>query len=89
MLKIIGRKDSNQTKGLLFNHDEIDEMVRQNGGIVIKKIGMPLFTLFVHFSICLAFVSSKLSKIFLSKIAMLDKTFQFLGFFILFSILFD
>ncbi len=79
LLKIIGRKESDQTKGLLFNYDEIGEMVQQNDGVVIKKTGMPVFTLFVHFSILLAFVSSKLLKKFLSLIRILDNRFQCLN----------
>lgn len=78
--RIVGRKELDQTKGILFQYDEIDEMARQNEGVVIKKIGMPFFTLFVHFSICLAFISSKLLRIFLSVIRMLDKKFQCLNF---------
>lgn len=78
--KVISRKKSYQTKGLLFNYNEIDKMVQQNGGIVIKKIGMPVFTLFVHFNIFLALVSPKLLRKYLSMIKIFEKTFQFLNF---------
>lgn len=44
--KIAQGKYFGRTKGLLFGHCEIDKMVLQNNGMVIKKIGMPVFALF-------------------------------------------
>jgi ubiquinone/menaquinone biosynthesis C-methylase UbiE len=78
--KIVHRKYFGRTKGLLFNYCEIDEMVQQNHGMVMKKIGMPVFTLFIPLNVLFAFLSEKLLSRWLSIISVLDGKLQFLNF---------
>jgi uncharacterized membrane protein len=55
-------------------------MVLQNNGMVMKKIGMPVFTLFIPINILFAFLSEKLLNRWLSIINVLDNKLQFLNF---------
>jgi ubiquinone/menaquinone biosynthesis C-methylase UbiE len=78
--KVVYRRYLHQTKGLLFGYREIDRMVRQNHGMVMKKIGMPVFTLFIPLNVLFAFLSEKLLSRWLSIISVLDGKLQFLNF---------
>jgi uncharacterized membrane protein len=55
-------------------------MVQQNHGMVMEKIGMPVFTLFIPLNVLFAFLSEKLLSRWLSIIRVLDNKLQFLNF---------
>lgn len=78
--RVIGRSVSEGTRGLLFEYREIDRMIERSGGRVIKKTGMPLFTLLLPFSLLLGYVSPRLLKIALSILRSVEDKLQILNF---------
>ena len=78
--RIIRRGESLRTKGLLFHYFEIDKMVRQNRCVVVKKVGMPLFTLMIPLNVLLGCLSATLVDRCLSLIHLLDPKLQFMNF---------
>ena len=78
--RITHGKESLRTKGLLFRHREIDQMARENRCVIIKKVGMPLFTLLIPLNVLLGFLSRALLRRCLSVISCLDPKLQFMNF---------
>ena len=78
--RVIGRSVSEGTQGLLFAYGEIDRMIERSGGKVIRKIGMPLFTLFLPFNLFLGYVSPGLLKMVLSILRSVEDKLQILNF---------
>ena len=69
-----------RTKGLLFRHLEIDQMIRENRCLIVKKVGMPLFTLLIPFNVLLGFLSKALLRRCLTMISCVDQKLQFMNF---------
>lgn len=78
--RMIHRRESLQTKGLLFHCFEIDDMAKENNCVIVKKVGMPLFTILIPLNVLLGYLSTRLLRWCLSIIRLLDHKLQFMNF---------
>ena len=75
-----GKENPQKTKGLIFQYHEIEDMVRKQRGEVIRRTGMPVFTLLIPLTMLLSRVSERLLRAFLSFVHDLDEKLQCLSF---------
>lgn len=78
LVSLIRGKRNQEIDAVSFDKNYMIELISKEGGEVIKLIGIPLWTIFLPFSIIFSKINSRIIKIFLVPVDFFDRLFNWI-----------